>query len=580
MRTNHIKYSVIALTMCVVSAVTAQTTKEEERLNGGSITVVKPYDPTISDAFKIKSVPTVNDTTKIAKKPVTYTIFSVPVASTFTPATGELSSLKRKKRPTYFDNYARLGLGNFSNALAEFAANFDVDRDSDIGVFLNHNSSQGGIKEAFFDDDFSDTSLELSYATRSKKANYSFNAGGRYQAANLYGVHQPFRTLITNANDIDTGVNYLSYGIGGTATFFDSVFSDIKMGLSALNSGTDGSEIRFNIAPRLNFEVMDEEIGVGLLVDYLSGSFGQMGLVTFPTDYAYLSTTINPSINIYGDNFTAILGAKINYLNDAERSEGKLNFYPAIEASYIIAEEALVAYTSINGDLDMNSLQQFASENPFLAPSLAVIPTSRQLDAQVGIQGKLSEQFGYKLYGGVRVENDRFFYTKDAGNQSIASVIESRPFSFGNVFYTQYGNLNTTFAGASLGFDVSDIFNIALNAQFNNYTVKEGITFGNIASNLPKFTSDIVASYKVDEKWNLGATLYFVGEREVWRNGDGASTLDSFADLNIHVNYKINQKLSAFLRGNNLTGGSYEFYQDYPVQSLQIMGGAVYKFDF
>jgi hypothetical protein len=56
--------------MSLVATVTAQD-KEEDRLNGGSITVVKPYDPTISDAFKIKSVPTVNDTTKIKKKPVT-----------------------------------------------------------------------------------------------------------------------------------------------------------------------------------------------------------------------------------------------------------------------------------------------------------------------------------------------------------------------------------------------------------------------------------------------------------------------------------------------------------------------------
>ncbi|MDP5099944.1 MAG: TonB-dependent receptor, partial [Nonlabens sp.] len=108
----------------------------------------------------------------------------------------------------------------------------------------------------------------------------------------------------------------------------------------------------------------------------------------------------------------------------------------------------------------------------------------------------------------------------------------------------------------------------------------DGVEFGNVASHLPKFTSDIVANYQLNDKWNLGATLYFVGERDVWRNGEGASTLDSFADLNLDINYQINPKLSAFLRGNNLTGGNYQYYQDYAVQNLQIMGGAVYKFDF
>lgn len=578
---NTIKYSILALTMSVVTAVIAQKPEEEEeRLNGGSITVIKPYDPTISDAFKIKSIPTVSDTTKTKKKPVTYSIFSVPVASTFTPATGQLSTLKKKKQPKHFDNYARLGLGNYTNVLAEFAANLEVDKDADIGIFLNHNSSQGGIEEAFFDDDFSDNSLALSYDVRTKQANWNINAGAGYQTANLYGVHEPFRLLIADPDAIDTGVNYLTYGLGGTATFFDSVLSEAQVGLTGLSSGTDATEMRITIAPRLNFAVVDSEIGLGILVDYLQGSFGQQGLPIFPTDYGYLSTTINPSINLYGDNYKATFGARINYLNDSERSEGKLNFYPAIDASYIVAEEKLVAYTSINGDLDMNSLQQFAGENPFLAPAIAIMPTNRQLDAQLGIKGKLTAQFSYRVYAGYRIENDRFFYTKDAGNQTIATVIETRPFVFGNVFYTQYGDLNTAFGGASLGFDVNETFNITLNGQFNNYTVKNGVDFGNVASHLPKFTSDIVANYKLNEQWNLGATLYFVGERDVWRNGEGASTLDAFVDLNIDITYKINPKLSAFLRGNNLTGGNYEFYQDFAVQSLQVMGGAVYKFDF
>jgi outer membrane cobalamin receptor len=85
----------------------------------------------------------------------------------------------------------------------------------------------------------------------------------------------------------------------------------------------------------------------------------------------------------------------------------------------------------------------------------------------------------------------------------------------------------------------------------------------------------------MNDKWNIGASLYYVGEREVFVQGATETpTLDGFADLNIDVNYKINDKLSAFARGYNLTGGNYQFYNAYPVQNLQIMAGAVYKFDF
>ncbi|GAL76690.1 putative TonB-dependent receptor [Nonlabens ulvanivorans] len=58
------------------------------------------------------------------------------------------------------------------NILGEFAGNFEIDRDSDVGVFFNHNSSQGGIDDIAFDDDFSDTSLDISYGKRNRDSNW------------------------------------------------------------------------------------------------------------------------------------------------------------------------------------------------------------------------------------------------------------------------------------------------------------------------------------------------------------------------------------------------------------------------
>ena len=69
----NIKNIVIAAIALSATVALGQTPEEEEeRLNGGTITVVKPYDPSISDAFKVKSNPTFSDTTKVKKKPVTY----------------------------------------------------------------------------------------------------------------------------------------------------------------------------------------------------------------------------------------------------------------------------------------------------------------------------------------------------------------------------------------------------------------------------------------------------------------------------------------------------------------------------
>ncbi|MGB5981258.1 MAG: hypothetical protein WBG46_03865 [Nonlabens sp.] len=575
------KYIILAFVAALSSFAIAQDNpekEEEDRLNGGTITVVKAYDPTISDAFKVNSIPQINDTTKVKKKPVTYRIFSVPVASTYTPITGGLDKLRPRERAKYFDNYARLGLGNYVNILGEFAGNFEIDRNSDFGVFLNHNSSQGGIDEVEAENGFSDTALDLSYGARSREMNWGVTGGGRYRTANWYGDFENTPNPLTE--DSDVGLNYINYGLGGRAEFFGKTFEKIEVKFSGISSGEDASEFRIQARPELMFDIMDTDANIAAEVDYLSGSFGTQGIFPVPEDYSYLNTGLNPSINLYGDQYKAELGARLNYIQDLENSEGEFKVYPDINASYILVEDLLVGYTKIGGGLDLNSLAGFADENLFLAPSIFIAPTDRQIDAQLGIRGKLTSQFAYKVYGGYRIEENRNFYITDTGFNPFNTSTEPEAWESGNVFYTRYADLNTATAGAALTFDNGNGLDITLKGAYMSYDVENGDTFENVPSQLPEITADLIAGYQINEKWNAGATLYFVGEREAFRIGSGVETLDGFVDLNLDVTYKINPKLSAFLRGNNLTGGNYEFYSGYPVQSLQVLGGAVYKFDF
>ena len=58
------------------------------------------------------------------------------------------------------------------------------------------------------------------------------------------------------------------------------------------------------------------------------------------------------------------------------------------------------------------------------------------------------------------------------------------------------------------------------------------------------------------------------------------NTLDSYFDVNTHVGFKYSEKLTAFLRANNITNQNYQKWLNYPVQGLQVVLGANYKFDF
>jgi len=63
--------------------------KDKDKLETISVDIVKPYTPTIADVHKDREETPKKDSVTVAKKKVTYTTHSVPVASTFVPEKGK-----------------------------------------------------------------------------------------------------------------------------------------------------------------------------------------------------------------------------------------------------------------------------------------------------------------------------------------------------------------------------------------------------------------------------------------------------------------------------------------------------------
>ena len=162
--------------------------EEDDNIGTEVINVVKPYTPTISDAFKIKEKPEINDTEELEKKQVDYSIFSVPVASTFTPSKGKAAAVEKQAPKKLYNNYASLAVGNYLNVLAEFYATIPMGRSENFTVGLNHHSTQGEIKEVQLDDKFYDTDLNLIYSKREHELAYQIEGLFKHQQYNWYGT--------------------------------------------------------------------------------------------------------------------------------------------------------------------------------------------------------------------------------------------------------------------------------------------------------------------------------------------------------------------------------------------------------
>ena len=93
--------------------------QNKDNLKTEEIVVEKPYTPTITDAFKVNTNPSLDNSTTFQKEKVTYSIFSIPVASTFSPIKGKAQNLEREPKENVYQNYASVGFGMYSSPLIE-----------------------------------------------------------------------------------------------------------------------------------------------------------------------------------------------------------------------------------------------------------------------------------------------------------------------------------------------------------------------------------------------------------------------------------------------------------------------------
>ena len=236
-------FKLLLIFLCIPILSLAQ---EDDKIGTEVVNIVKPYSPSVSDAFKIKETPVLNESESLEKKKVTYSIFSVPVASTFTPAKGKATTVKKAKPIKLYDNYASIGYGNFSNVIAELYSNFKISRTDNFGLYLKHNSSQGGIDGIVLDDKFYDTNLDGNYTSRQKDKTYQINAGVEHQIFNWYGLNTIFDEVSNDfLNEIDPKQSYLSGYLGASIDLDDSFFERGSATIRYLGDDFESSELMY-----------------------------------------------------------------------------------------------------------------------------------------------------------------------------------------------------------------------------------------------------------------------------------------------------------------------------------------------
>jgi hypothetical protein len=560
--------------------------KKGENIGTEVVNVVKPYTPTISDAFKVKETPVLDDEGNSKKETIKYNIFSFPVASTFTPSKGKAEGVEKEEQAHLFNNYATFGAGNYGTFNAELFVNQDLNNNDYVGGMFRHLSSQGGIKGVELNDSFYDTSIDLTYGIRERDLSWNVDLGYQNQIYNWYGLPTAFGSSLTPNNRaiLIDGINpqqsYNNIYLGSKIEFNESILKEASVKFNHFSDAFGSAENRFYVKPSFEFNISDKAVKTNVIVDYLGGSFEKNYSNTNSIKYGFTNFGIAPSFVMQEDDWTINIGVGLFYSLGTQNSSNKFYVYPQINASLKVVGDLMIFYTGAEGNLEQNPYSDFVGENPFLSPTLDVKPTDKQYDFFAGLKGKLTNTVSYNLRASYVNERDKALFKSNDYNENSSN----ENYAFGNSLQVVYDDTKTVSFFGELKADISDDVTFGIDGTFSSYTND----IQREAWNLPAIKLNAKANFNFTDKWYAGVNLFFVGERKdqklntdiVYIMAPSPITLDSYFDLNANVGYKYSDRLTAFLRANNIANQAYQKWLDYPVQGFQVVLGVNYKFDF
>lgn len=562
MKNRKTYISLLLLPLTIFGLINKSSAQTE--LDTTTIITVKPFNPTLSDAIKIKDNPSIQDTDKI-KPNLSYGFLNkqVPVGFEVDP----ISPAKIKGEPLVklYHGYSKLGFGSNTTPLAELYFNSTRNKEYSYGFHGKHFSSKGISGKDY--SGFSDNHLGL-FGKRFLKE-FTINANFDYDrnVVHYYGFPENITPDIKDESSLKQRFNKLSGAAGLTRNFTDSSQFDYNF------------ELRYhNIADLFNVSENNFSLN-GSLSKYHKKELYEINVVT---NYNKLDNLLNqkntmivgltPHIKTTSDKWQFNVGLGL-YINQMDKT--KFHFYPQAEFKYDVVEHIIIPYVGITGAVTANNLNTFYSDNPFInTQTLSIANTNQKYNIYGGIRGSISNHITFNTSFSKQKLETLPLYVKDVSN-----VLE-------NQFSVIYDTLALTQISGELAYQKLEKLKLILKGDYYGYTPENEIK----AWHKPSMKISLNGIYDLSDKILVRADIFFIDKQfaKVYTTFTDATNqvitkpeakeLKGIFDVNLGFEYRYTKKLSAFINFNNIASVKYQRFQDYPTQRFNVLGGLTYSF--
>jgi hypothetical protein len=549
-----------------VTVVEAQT-NNENGLNAGQVNVVQDYKPTLADAIKINTNPSINDSAPAIPK-LQYSNINKTFVTDFEVEPITPAKMKGEPLQKLNNNYAKIGFGNYFTSNLEAYIGSGRSKKMNYAFSGKHFSSAGNIKNHGYAG-FADNHLKGQASFFVPDHVIQVNGMYKNNSVHYYGFDQDSNEVKPNYTKSQNRQIYnlidFSASLLQNTQNDEALYHEFNAGFYNYRDKFKNQENSFNMMAALGKQVGKEMYGGRILFNY----FGNQ---SSPDSSEGAIFTINPFVKTSGKGWHARLGINVAI----ETDEGKTHFLPDVSGKYNIVEDIVSVYADIKGYSYRNSFRSLSSQNPFVSPAIDFRTTTVKLDAVAGIRGNINQHLYFNVNGAFKLIDSM-------------AIFVNTPYLFDTLqsaFQVIYDNVKVARFYGELGYVVDNKVSAAAWVAYNKYSMEKQLK----PWQLPAIEGGIKGSYNLSDKIIVGLDIFYIGTRyaKVLQfdkyNGKGIDfttadrKLNGYVDASINAEYRYTKKLAAFIKLNNLAAQQYQIWNNYPSQRLNGLLGVNFSF--
>ena len=585
-------------TTIMIVALLAATVGLRAQQEGGyneSVVVRGSYRPDIQPSEKLNFPAVVSDSLGRMEHSFVYSIAPTRLKTLYEPTRIKAARIVGEPTTRLYNNYLRLGMGNYWSPLADLYWSSTRDRLKTYGIRVNHRSSWASLPPLWA---LSGPSLGPLYPYQANQTGVTLF--GKYIVADKlqlssdlsyehdHNLYYGFSDSILSAvlgqsrDSISTSDYRASYNVATWNFGVSNMQLDVnklgyaaKVHLSDLWATYGRNEFHLNLSGNVHygFNIKNHYKGVAYMNiewDGFANRINHNGQM--PLGYGFVNTSsgyitlpaptdtvrshrnivkINPYVDFdfRGLNFHAGFTTAWDGFSDTAVA---FRLFPDVVASKKLMKDNLVLSLGLTGGIDANSWNTIRIINPYIAPDADRKATSHY-DFAFHARWSISKKLEANAEVALQIMDNDLTFSLD------------RLYGLENVYKPLYIDNNRFVCGGTITFVNDEMLTMRAGGHYYHYSdLKDD---GNALALTempyrPNWDALLAADVNYKDKWFFHLEGQLLGKMF----GDNGDVLPMRYGVNVEIEYRHNRALSFFLKMDNLAFQRYWLWSNYPSQ--------------